>query len=132
MRSAHCSILFLILLAGVCPSRVTCWCWTDAALVGGATVVGVAATPFVISAGLGALGFSAAGTAAGSAGAALMSTYGGSIAAGSVVSVMQSVGAAGVGVAGQALGGAVAGTTAYVISGGNCNPKTHECEKERR
>ncbi|XP_033763220.1 interferon alpha-inducible protein 27-like protein 1 [Pecten maximus] len=126
MNRAH-SMLFLIILAGVCPNHVNCWCLTDALLAGGAVGAGVVAAPFVASAALGAVGFTAAGTAAGSAGAALMSTYGGSIAAGSAVSVMQSVGAAGLGVAGQAVGGAVAGAAAYAAGGGNCDPKSPNC-----
>jgi len=43
------------------------------------------------------LGFTAAGVAAGSAGAWMMSLCGGTIASGSTVAVLQSVGAAGMG-----------------------------------
>ncbi|XP_069122072.1 uncharacterized protein [Argopecten irradians] len=107
MMSKHNIVLFLVIFAGVCPDQGNCFCWPDAALAAGA---------------------GAAGTAAGSAGAALMSTYGGSIAAGSAVSVMQSVGAAGIGVAGKAVAGTVAAGVAYTMAGGNCDPKVEKCE----
>lgn len=95
-------------------------------------MVGAAAAPFVVSAGLGAVGFTAAGTAAGSLGAKMMTLYGGKIVAGSAVSLMQSAGAAGIGVAGKALGGAVVASTAYVFGGGKCDPKMEECNEKRR
>ncbi|XP_069122071.1 uncharacterized protein [Argopecten irradians] len=128
MMSKHNIVLFLVIFAGVCPDQGNCFCWPDAALAAGAGAAAVVAAPVVVPAALGAVGFSAAGTAAGSAGAALMSTYGGSIAAGSAVSVMQSVGAAGIGVAGKAVAGTVAAGVAYTMAGGNCDPKVEKCE----
>ena len=53
----------------------------------------VVATPVVV----GALGFGAAGIAAGTPAAWMMSTYGGYVAAGSTLAALQSIGAAGMG-----------------------------------
>lgn len=60
-----------------------------------AATVGILAAPFVASAGMYFAGFTAAGVAKGSLGAAFMKTYGGFIAKGAIISSMQSVGAAG-------------------------------------
>ena len=75
--------------------------WSTATKIGVAAASGiaaVAATPVV----LGAAGFTAAGVAAGSFGAWMMSLSGGSVAAGGLVATLQSVGAAGLGTAGTA------------------------------
>ncbi|XP_021351279.1 interferon alpha-inducible protein 27-like protein 1 [Mizuhopecten yessoensis] len=98
-------------MTGATPSHA--WSLGDVFVIGIGVAGGIVAVPFVVSAGLGVLGFSTAGTAAGSIGAAFMSSYGGSIAAGSAVSVMQSAGAAGVGVAIKALGGVAGGAATY-------------------
>ncbi|KAI9145798.1 hypothetical protein BKA69DRAFT_1049618 [Paraphysoderma sedebokerense] len=87
-------------------------------LAAGGMIVGAAATPILLPAALGAVGFTSAGVAAGSAAAGIQSAvYGGYVASGSAFAVCQSIGAAGVGatsvaaggVAGGAVGGAVAG-----------------------
>ncbi|XP_073729741.1 interferon alpha-inducible protein 27, mitochondrial-like [Misgurnus anguillicaudatus] len=81
---------------------------SDVAGAGGA----IAAAPLV----LGAVGFTAAGVAAGSYAAGMMSAAavanGGGVAAGSLVAILQAAGAAGIPVAAQAVVGAVGGGVA--------------------
>ncbi|KAG0183607.1 hypothetical protein DFQ28_002947 [Apophysomyces sp. BC1034] len=69
---------------------------TAACVVGG-TVAGVLLAPYVATAGLNAIGFTANGVAGGSPAAGWMSTYGGSIPAGSAYASLQSAGALGTG-----------------------------------
>ena len=88
------------------------------AIVG--AVVAVVAAPILLK----LLGFRAAGIAAGSIGAFMMSIFaslgGGGVAAGSLVATLQSVGAAGLGAVGSFVVGsvgAVAGVVARAIFG---------------
>ena len=80
--------------------------WGDYLLLGGiiagsAAAVAVAA-PFVVTASVGALGFSATGITAGSTAAGMMSVSGGATVAGSACALLQSIGAAGLGWGGTA------------------------------
>ena len=81
---------------------------------------GAIAAPFLVTAGIGALGFTAAGITAGSTAAGIMSAYGGTVASGSICAVMQSIGAAGLGAAGttvaSSVGAVVTGVGAKVFS----------------
>lgn len=85
-----------------------------------ATGAGLALSPFLVTAIVGALGFGAAGIVAGSPAAAIMASYGGAVTAGSVCAILQSIGAAGLSslataitsiVGGVAAGGAMAAIT---------------------
>ncbi|GBB89209.1 hypothetical protein RclHR1_01590014 [Rhizophagus clarus] len=66
-------------------------------------LVGAIVAPFIVSAIIYALGFTAEGVLAGSFGAWFMSLYEGTIASGSLVSILQSIGAAGLGSLGTSI-----------------------------
>jgi len=85
--------------------------WKKTLIKGG--IAGFVAAPFVVTAGVAALGFTATGIAAGSAAATIMSSYGGAVGAGSMCAVLQSIGAAGL----SAAGTAVASTVGAVFGG---------------
>ncbi|XP_060607237.1 interferon alpha-inducible protein 27-like protein 2B [Ruditapes philippinarum] len=80
----------------------------------GLAVAGGVVSTLGVPAALGALGFTSAGIAAGSAAAAWMSSYGGAVASGSLLAVCQSIGAAGLGAAGTAIG-AAAGVISSIL-----------------
>ncbi|TPX55903.1 hypothetical protein SpCBS45565_g08483 [Spizellomyces sp. 'palustris'] len=76
-------------------------------------IVGVAAAPALVSAGIAAAGFGPGGIAAGSWAAGFMASYGGSVATGSACAILQSAGAAGLNaslVAASAATGGLLGT----------------------
>jgi Interferon-induced 6-16 family len=72
-------------------------------LRGVGAVAGACLAPWLVSAAVGAAGFGAAGIAANSWGAALMSFYGGATPAGSICAILQSVGATGLSSAASAV-----------------------------
>ena len=76
----------------------------------------VFAAPVVV----GALGFSAAGIQAGSAGAWMMSLYGGSVPAAGVVATLQSFGAAGMGIVGTVVAGGAGAVAGAKIADAAC------------
>lgn len=116
----------------VCDQRFiyfTSWSTaTKIGVVAASGIAAVAATPVV----LGAAGFTAAGVAAGSFGAWMMSLSGGSVAAGGLVATLQSVGAAGLGTAGTAAvgtaGAAVGKKLCDIFGKGNDAASGNEAE----
>ena len=94
----------------------TAWTW-GGILAGGACAVGGAIlAPIAIPAVLGGIGFTAAGVAAGSAAASIMSAVG----TGAAVATAQSVGAAGLGAAGTLAAGAISGAAGYIAAANHC------------
>ena len=65
--------------------------------IGAVGIGGILALVGLVTYGLPVIGFTAAGVAAGSLAASIMSLYGGAVGAGSVVAILQSVAAAGLG-----------------------------------
>ena len=94
----------------------TAWTW-GGILAGGACAVGGAIlAPIVIPAALGGIGFTAAGVAAGSAAASIMSVAG----TGAAVAAAQSIGAAGLGAAGTLAAGAISWAAGYMYADDDC------------
>ena len=89
----------------------------------------MAAAPFA----LGAVGFTAAGVAAGSAAAAVQSTvYGATVGSGTVFAVLQSAGAAGIGGAAKVAIGTTVGAAATFIKKKiyPCNSEQAKCKSD--
>ena len=103
----YIAILFCIFIA---------WTW-GGVLVGGACAVGGAIfAPIAIPAALGGIGFTAAGVAATSTAATIMSVDG----TGAAVATAQSVGAAGLEAAGTLAAGAISGVVGYIAADNEC------------
>jgi len=94
--------------------------WKRAAIIGASATAGVIATPFVLTYGLGALGFSAGGVVAGSTAAGIQAGIG-NVAAGSAFAIAQSIAMGGtVPIGCTAIGGGIGGAvgTAFGVGAG--------------
>ncbi|GBB89205.1 hypothetical protein RclHR1_01590010 [Rhizophagus clarus] len=107
--------------------------WKNPWVIGtaGALSIGLVAlvAPFILSAIINALGFTAEGVLAGSFGAWFMSLYKGIIARGSLVSILQSIGAAGLGALGIILSSGF-GAAIVILLGAIYAPKLAKYIKE--
>lgn len=108
-------IIIYILVASMIAQPAQGWLLTV-----GLGALGFVAGPIVGPIALGAVGFGAGGIATGSAAASMMASYGGSVAAGSAMALAQSAGAAGIGLAGQVAVGAAGAAIGAKLEADNC------------